>query len=157
MLTDPPGFFSECKHFTLRKKCRYSELFWPAFFPIRTRITPNTDTFYTVLLSSRILLYNFYGTALALQQNPYNHPTFLLFPEPKHYQCYRLIVCHDLPQFSSICMVWANCQVFHSNDTSFSQKKQIGIQWNEKADFLVSVLLFFIHMQGSQMIFSSCY
>ena len=60
---------------TLRKKCLYSELFWSAFFPhflafgpnterygvslllgpnarkcgkMRTRITPNTDTFYAV-------------------------------------------------------------------------------------------------------------
>ena len=44
---------------TLRKKCPYSELFCSAFFPhfsafglntgkMRTRITPNTDTFYAV-------------------------------------------------------------------------------------------------------------
>ena len=47
--------------FSLRKKCLYSELFWSAFFPhfsafglnirkIRTRITPNTTTFYAVNL-----------------------------------------------------------------------------------------------------------
>ena len=46
----------------LRKKCRYSELFWSVFFPypvqmrenagkMRTRITPNTDSFYAVLLN----------------------------------------------------------------------------------------------------------
>ena len=61
---------------SLRKKCPYLELFWPAFSRIRTeysvrmrieliiqsecgemqdRITPNTDTFYAV----RINQYNF--------------------------------------------------------------------------------------------------
>ena len=42
---------------TLRKKCPYSELFWSVFSRIRTenekireRITPNTDSFYAVLL-----------------------------------------------------------------------------------------------------------
>ena len=55
---------------TLRKKCPHSELFWSAFFQhypllcispnlvrmrenagmMRTRITPNTDTFYAVLV-----------------------------------------------------------------------------------------------------------
>ena len=34
----------------LRKKCPYSELFWSAFFRIRTRITSNTDTFYAVII-----------------------------------------------------------------------------------------------------------
>ena len=33
---------------SLREKCPYSELFWSAFYRIRTRITPNTDTFYAV-------------------------------------------------------------------------------------------------------------
>ena len=43
---------------TLGEKCPYSELFWPVFSAfglnakiyakIRTRITPNTDTFYAV-------------------------------------------------------------------------------------------------------------
>ena len=48
---------------TLRKKCPYSELFWSAFSPhfshrmrenagkMRTRITPNKDSFYSVLHS----------------------------------------------------------------------------------------------------------
>ena len=40
---------------TLRKKCPYSELFWSAFSCIRTRITPNTGTFYTVWVSCKSL------------------------------------------------------------------------------------------------------
>ena len=36
------------KETTLRKKCPYSELFWSERGKIRTRITPNTDTFYAV-------------------------------------------------------------------------------------------------------------
>ena len=49
---------------TLREKCPYSELFWSAFSRIRaalsiqseygkmwTRITPNKDTFYALLVS----------------------------------------------------------------------------------------------------------
>ena len=41
----------------LRKKCSYPELFWSAFSRIqteygkmRTRTTPNTDTFYAVII-----------------------------------------------------------------------------------------------------------
>ena len=34
----------------LHKKCQYSELFWSLFSRIRTRTTPNTDTFYEVLI-----------------------------------------------------------------------------------------------------------
>ena len=39
------------------KMCPYSELFWSAFFHIRTefglfRVTPNTDTFHTVVTFS---------------------------------------------------------------------------------------------------------
>ena len=47
--------------FFYRKKCPYSKLFWPAFphirteygeiLHIRTRATPNTDTFYAVCFS----------------------------------------------------------------------------------------------------------
>ena len=33
----------------MRKKCPYSEFFWSAFSRIRTKKTPNTDTFYAVL------------------------------------------------------------------------------------------------------------
>ena len=33
---------------SLRKKCPYSELFWSVFSRIRTRITPNIDTFHVV-------------------------------------------------------------------------------------------------------------
>ena len=33
---------------TLREKCQYLELFWSVFSRIRTRVTPNTDTFYAV-------------------------------------------------------------------------------------------------------------
>ena len=32
----------------LCEKCPYSELFWSVLFRIRTRITPNVDTFYTM-------------------------------------------------------------------------------------------------------------
>ena len=40
----------------LRKKCPYWELFWSVFFPknagkIMTRITPNTETFYAVIIN----------------------------------------------------------------------------------------------------------
>ena len=34
--------------FTLCKKCPYLELFWTVISRIRTRITPNTDTFRAV-------------------------------------------------------------------------------------------------------------
>ena len=44
--------------FALRKRCRDSELFWSVFFRIRTeygkmrtKITPNTDTFHAVLMT----------------------------------------------------------------------------------------------------------
>ena len=40
----------------LRKKCPYSELFWSECGKIRTRITPNTDTFYVVYLGWRIII-----------------------------------------------------------------------------------------------------
>ena len=39
-------FYDQC--FSRRKKCLYSELFWSVFSRIRTRTTPNTDTFYAV-------------------------------------------------------------------------------------------------------------
>ena len=52
---------TQSKFLTLREKCPYSELFWSGFSRIqteygeqsecrkmRTRITPNTDTFYAV-------------------------------------------------------------------------------------------------------------
>ena len=43
---------SKTSDFTLREKCPYLELFWSVFSPnaweIRTRITPNTDTFHAV-------------------------------------------------------------------------------------------------------------
>ena len=35
---------------SLRKKWPYSELFWSLFSRIRTRITPNTDAFYAVIV-----------------------------------------------------------------------------------------------------------
>ena len=38
---------------TLRKKCLYSELFWSECRKMRTRITPNMDTFYAVRISLR--------------------------------------------------------------------------------------------------------
>ena len=48
---------------TLRTKCPYSEIFWSAFSRIRTkygkkrtRITPNTDTFYAVLEQLRLMM-----------------------------------------------------------------------------------------------------
>ena len=39
---------------TLRKNCSCSELFWSAFSRIRTRVTPNTDTFYAVECQVRV-------------------------------------------------------------------------------------------------------
>ena len=48
---------------TLREKCPYSELVWPAFSCIRTeygkmwtRITPNTDTFYAVFITLYVII-----------------------------------------------------------------------------------------------------
>ena len=53
---------------TLREKCSYSELFWSAFPHIRTeygkmrtRITPNTDSFYTVKIFSGLNVINIFG------------------------------------------------------------------------------------------------
>ena len=43
------GSYHNLSIFFLHKKCPYSELFWSAFSRIRTRITPNTDTFHAVL------------------------------------------------------------------------------------------------------------
>ena len=42
----------------LPKKCPYSELFWSEWGKMRTRITPNTDTFHAVgiLLSAFLVL-----------------------------------------------------------------------------------------------------
>ena len=45
--------------YSLREKCPYSELFWSVFSRIpkmRTRITPNTDTFYAVIPSENAFL-----------------------------------------------------------------------------------------------------
>ena len=51
-----PGFFHQrvsykTKCVSLREKCPYSELFWSKCGKIRTRITPNTDTFYPVCIN----------------------------------------------------------------------------------------------------------
>ena len=49
------GFFVEIgvksQHSTLRKKCPHSELFWSECGKMRTRITPNMDTFHAVHLT----------------------------------------------------------------------------------------------------------
>ena len=62
---------------SLRTKCPYSELFWSAFFPhfphsdwilrmrehvgkMRTRITPNTDTFYAVFIKNEVFENSWY-------------------------------------------------------------------------------------------------
>ena len=37
----------------LRENCRYSELFWSAFSRIRTRITPDSDSFYAVTVKGK--------------------------------------------------------------------------------------------------------
>ena len=42
---------------TLRKKYPYSKLFWSAFSRIRTRISPNTDTFHAVRMKGVIQRY----------------------------------------------------------------------------------------------------
>ena len=39
--------------YALREKCPYSELFWFECRKTRTRITPNTDTFYAVMTTSQ--------------------------------------------------------------------------------------------------------
>ena len=46
---------------TLRKRC--SELFWSTFPCIRTRITPNTDTFYS-MVDSQNMIFQIYGKYL---------------------------------------------------------------------------------------------
>ena len=38
------------KLYSLRKKCPYAELFWPLIHRIRTRKTPNEDTFHAVIV-----------------------------------------------------------------------------------------------------------
>ena len=43
---------------SLRKKCPYSELFWSVFSRIRTRITPNTDTFHAANVTDIIISCN---------------------------------------------------------------------------------------------------
>ena len=45
---------------TLRKKCSYLDLFWSECGKIRTRITPDKDTFYAVLLTELKLTYVLY-------------------------------------------------------------------------------------------------
>ena len=50
-----PGGFSDIQK-TLRKKCPYSELFSSAFSSIRTRITPNTDTFQEVKSLNKMII-----------------------------------------------------------------------------------------------------
>ena len=82
-------------YFILRKKCPHSELFWSAFSRIRTeygeiriislyrvrlreiqtRITPNTDTFYTVLCSYKIHP----QTLVSLENQFYFIPVFYYF------------------------------------------------------------------------------
>ena len=42
-------------NFTLREKWPYTELFWFVFSRIQTRITPNMDTFYAVLMTLKTL------------------------------------------------------------------------------------------------------
>ena len=58
-----------CPYLALHKKCLYLELFWSIFFPyldwIRTRITPNTDTFYAVLKIKKVV----YNTIIKFQFN----------------------------------------------------------------------------------------
>ena len=45
--------FDSCT--SLRKPCPYSELFWSKCGEMRTRITPNTNTFYSVLSEHKCL------------------------------------------------------------------------------------------------------
>ena len=53
------GFFVEIgvksQHSTLRKKCPHSELFWSEYGKMRTRITPNMDTFHAVFVCNSIV------------------------------------------------------------------------------------------------------
>ena len=68
--------------YPLRKKCPYSELFWPVFSRtwtvslciqyecggIRTRITANTETFHAVIsLLTQKRIYDIYGRAFLLK------------------------------------------------------------------------------------------
>ena len=58
------NFSQKNLYHTLRDKCPYSELFWSTFSRIwteqsecgkmRTRITPNTDTFYAVIIAWQV-------------------------------------------------------------------------------------------------------
>ena len=76
---DADAEFAGLQNHRLRKNCLYSELFWSAFPRIRTRITPNTDTFHLVV--SEICLPSQWST-----------PTKI-----KHgwYTCYRLEGGHE--------------------------------------------------------------
>ena len=58
--------WSKVEHFIfsyqpLRKKFPYSELFWSECGKIRTRITPNTDTFHAVNISDLAPIWSFSG------------------------------------------------------------------------------------------------
>ena len=65
------GFFVEIgvksQHSTLRKKCPHSELFWSECGKMRTRITPNMDTFHAVQTTDLVCkIWILYLNALAM-------------------------------------------------------------------------------------------
>ena len=76
---DADAEFAGLQNHRLRKNCLYSELFWSAFPRIRTRITPNTDTFHLVV--SEICLPSQWST-----------PTKIKYG---WYTCYRLEGGHE--------------------------------------------------------------
>ena len=82
---------------SLREKCPYSELFWSAFSRIRTeygeilriqsecgkmwtRITPNTDTFYAVILTKKGVLGKKIGAGIYLNSF---HEIIMLCPDAR--------------------------------------------------------------------------
>ena len=66
IFTDYSEAFSNVNHtvllkhlyYSLREKCPYSELLWSVFSQIRTRITPNTDTFYALTMMQKTKILN---------------------------------------------------------------------------------------------------
>ena len=82
---------------------KYSELFWSAFSnirneyrEIRSRITPNTDTFYAVLISQISFLWNFLLQYCFLPRSPTLRKSFYCDPfsykQKKKSNCFKKCV-----------------------------------------------------------------
>ena len=97
---------------TLCEKGPYSELFWSAFPRIRTRITPNTDTFYAMVSTfgwsllfrtenciSKLIPCRFHRSILnyckTIQGN------FIVFPKSIFYFCHNMGNCKEKKLFQS--------------------------------------------------------